>query len=391
MKPVLNYSLFIKKGRPRRVALCFSGDKMKPIGLYIHIPFCNGKCPYCDFYSVTPRENVINDYVGALCKKIDEAGGVYDTVYFGGGTPSLIGSDNIAKIMSHINRTPDCEVTLECNPSDTGAVNSAFDFEVAAKSGINRISMGLQSADNAERKALGRRGGCDDVERAIKRAKAAGIDNISLDLMLGVPNQTAESLKKSIDFCKNSGAKHVSAYMLKIEESTPFYRIKDTLVLPDEDATCDLYLLAVEELKKAGFEQYEISNFSVKGFESRHNLKYWRCEEYLGIGAAAHSFKNGKRFYYERSIDKFISDIPPIDDGEGGDEEEYIMLALRLSEGLIFENYKKRFGKFVSENLVKKAEELEKHGLVNVTNHNISLTVNGFLVSNSVICSLIEQ
>ncbi len=363
---------------------------MKPIGLYLHIPFCNGKCPYCDFYSVTPKENVINDYVGALCKKIDEAGGVYDTVYFGGGTPSLIGSDNIAKIMSHINRTPDCEVTLECNPSDTGAVNSAFDFEVAAKSGINRISMGLQSADNAERKALGRRGGCDDVERAIKRVKAAGIDNISLDLMLGVPNQTVESLKKSIDFCKNSGAKHVSAYMLKIEENTPFYRIKNTLILPDEDETSDLYLLAVDELKKVGFEQYEISNFSVKGFESRHNLKYWRCEEYLGIGAAAHSFKNGKRFYYERSIDGFIAGNPTIDDGYGGDDEEFIMLALRLSEGLIFENYKKIFKKAVSENLIKKAKELEKHGLVKVTDYNISLTVNGFLLSNAVICALVD-
>lgn len=364
---------------------------MKPIGLYIHIPFCNGKCPYCDFYSVTPKENVINDYVNTLCKRIDEAGGIYDTVYFGGGTPSLIGSDNIAKIMSHINRAPDCEVTLECNPSDTGAINSAFDFGVAAKSGVNRISMGLQSADNSERKALGRRGGCDDVERAIERAKKAEIENISLDLMLGVPNQTAESLKKSIEFCKNSGARHISAYILKIEENTPFYRKKNSLVLPDEDKTCDLYLLAVKELKKAGFEQYEISNFSAKGFESRHNMKYWRCEEYLGIGAAAHSFVDGKRFYYERSIDKFISGDPPVDDGEGGGEEEYIMLALRLSEGLIFENYQNRFGKPVPENLISKARELEKHGLVKVTDYNISLTVEGFLVSNSVICSLIEQ
>lgn len=363
---------------------------MKPIGLYLHIPFCNGKCPYCDFYSVTPDGKTVAAYVDTLCKKIDEADRVYDTVYFGGGTPSLIGSNNIAKIMSHISRTPDCEATLECNPSDTGAINSEFDFEVAAKRGINRISMGLQSADDTERKALGRRGGCDDVKRAIERAKKAGIENISLDLMLGVPNQTAESLKKSIEFCKNSGAKHVSAYMLKIEEGTPFYKRKDTLILPDEDETCDLYLLAARELKKSGFEQYEISNFAQKGFESRHNLKYWRCEEYLGIGAAAHSFVNEKRFYYECSIDKFISGKPPVDDGEGGNEEEYIMLVLRLSEGLVFENYQKRFGKPVSESLINKAKELEKHGLVNVTDYNISLTVDGFLVSNSVICSLVD-
>lgn len=362
---------------------------MKPTGLYIHIPFCNGKCPYCDFYSVMPDKETVASYVTAVCKKIDGADGVYDTVYFGGGTPSLIGSDNIAKIMSHIKRTTDCEATLECNPSDTGAVNSDFDFSVAAKSGINRISMGLQSANDTERKALGRRSGCDDAQRAIKRAKAAGIDNISLDLMLGIPDQTPESLQKSIEFCKNSGANHVSAYILKIEETTPFYKIKNTLTLPDEDETCDLYLYAVSELEKAGFYQYEISNFSKKGFESRHNLRYWRCEEYLGIGASAHSFVNGKRFFYERSIDDFVKGIPPIDDGFGGDEEEYIMLALRLSEGLIFENYENRFGKPISESVIEKAEELEKHGLVKVTDNNISLTVDGFLVSNAIISSLL--
>ncbi len=362
---------------------------MNPIGLYIHIPFCNGKCPYCDFYSVTPKSETVEKYVDTLCRKLDESGGIYDTVYFGGGTPSLIGSDNIARIMSHINRTPDCESTLECNPSDTGAVNSEFDFSVVAKSGINRISMGLQSADDTERKALGRRGGCDDVERAIARAMSAEINNISLDLMLGIPNQTEESLKKSIEFCKNSGAKHVSAYILKIEDRTPFYKIKDSLRLPDEDATCDLYLFAVKELEKAGLHQYEISNFSHPGFESKHNLKYWRCEEYLGLGASAHSFVDRKRFYYERSIDGFTSGNSPVDDGFGGDEEEYIMLALRLSEGLIFENFQKRFGNPVPENVILKSKELEKHGIIKVTDKNIALTVEGFLVSNSVICELL--
>ncbi len=379
----------IKIAGDQRSPLRFSGVNMKPIGLYLHIPFCNGKCPYCDFYSVNPRSEKVSAYVDAICREIDKADGIYDTVYFGGGTPSLIGSDNIAKIMAHIKRTSDCETTLECNPSDTGSVNSGFDFSAVAKSGINRISMGLQSADDAERKILGRRGGCDDVERAIARAKKAGIENISLDLMLGIPNQTAESLKKSIDFCKNSGAKHISAYILKIEEGTPFYKIKSTLSLPNEDETCDLYLSAVEMLEKAGYKQYEISNFSEKGFESRHNLKYWHCEEYLGIGASAHSFVDGKRFYYERSIDDFISGNSPVDDGLGGDNEEYIMLALRLSEGLVFDKYEKRFGKTVPETVIKKARELQKHGLLNIQDNSISLTVQGFLVSNSIITSLI--
>ena len=362
---------------------------MEPIGLYLHIPFCNGKCPYCDFYSVTPCGETVDKYINALCKKIDDEGRIYDTVYFGGGTPSLIDSDNIAKIMSHIKRTDDCEVTLECNPSDTGRVDSAFDFGVVAESGVNRISMGLQSSNNTERKILGRRGGCDDVERAIERARNAGIDNISLDLMLGIPSHTEESLKESIAFCKNSGVQHISAYILKIEEGTPFFKIKNTLDLPDEDKTCDLYLTAVSELEKAGFYQYEISNFSQKGFESRHNLKYWHCEEYLGIGASAHSFVDGKRFYYERSIDGFINGAKPIDDGAGGDEEEYIMLALRLSEGLNFQKFKDRFGYSLDEKIIQKAKLLEKHGLVRVSENEISLTVDGFLVSNSVISSLV--
>ncbi len=361
---------------------------MKPIGLYLHIPFCNGKCPYCDFYSVNPESEKVTAYVDALCREIDKADGIYDTVYFGGGTPSLIGSDNIAKIMGHIKRTSDCEATLECNPSDTGSINSDFNFSVVAKSGINRISMGLQSADNYERKILGRRGNCDNVERAIERAAQSGIDNISLDLMLGIPNQTEKSLAKSVEFCKNSGAKHISAYILKIEEGTPFYKIKNTLSLPDEDKTCDLYLSAVSFLGDAGYYQYEISNFSEKGYESRHNLKYWHCEEYLGLGASAHSFFNGKRFYYERSIDDFIKGISPVNDGFGGDEEEYIMLALRLSEGLVFDKFKKRFGKAVPDSIIKKARELQKHGLVNADDCSISLTVNGFLVSNSIIFSL---
>lgn len=363
---------------------------MKPIGLYLHIPFCNGKCPYCDFYSVTPCGNIIDDYTDALCREIDKTDYFFDTVYFGGGTPSQLGSDNIAKIMSHIKRTENCEATLECNPSDTGRENSSFDFSKIAESGINRISMGLQSANNSERAALGRKSGCKEVETSIKRIHSAGISNISLDLMLGIPGQSTESLDNSIDFCKNSGAKHISAYMLKIEEDTPFYKKKNLLDLPDEDKTCDFYLQTVSRLSEYGFNQYEISNFSLPGYESKHNLKYWHCEEYLGLGASAHSFVNGKRFYYERNINNFIKGVLPIGDGEGGDAEEYIMLNLRLSEGLNFKKFIERFGYSVPEKLIFKAKELEKHGLLTVDEDKISLSVKGFLVSNSVIASLVD-
>ncbi len=370
--------------------LLFYGDNMKPIGLYLHIPFCNGKCPYCDFYSITPSGNIIDKYTDALCREIDKTDYIFDTVYFGGGTPSQLGSDNIAKIMSRIIRTEDCEATLECNPSDTGRESSCFDFEKVAASGINRISMGLQSANNSERASLGRKSGCKEVETSIERIHSAGINNISLDLMLGIPDQTAESLENSIAFCKNSGAKHISAYMLKIEEGTPFYKKKDLLDLPDEDKTCDFYLQTVSRLSECGFNQYEISNFSLPGYESKHNLKYWHCEEYLGLGASAHSFVNGKRFYYERSINDFINGVLPVDDGEGGDEEEYIMLCLRLSEGLNFKKFESRFGHSVSEKIFTKAKELKKHGLLTVDENKIALTVKGFLVSNSVISTLLN-
>ena len=364
---------------------------MQPIGLYLHIPFCKGKCPYCDFYSVTPKDGIIDDYTEALCRKIERENRIFDTVYFGGGTPSLLGSERIAKIMSVINRTKNCEATLECNPSDTGGINSDFDFYAVKSSGINRISMGLQSANDEERRFLGRRSGADDAARAVKRAQSAGIENISLDLMLGIEGQTRDKLSDSINFCASLGVKHISAYILKLEQGTPLYRRRDSLSLPSEDETCDLYLFAAEKLAENGFFQYEISNFSVPGSESRHNLKYWHCEEYLGIGAAAHSFVDGKRFFYERSIDSFINGNPPIDDGTGGDREEYIMLALRLTEGLIFKKFESRFGSSIPEGFVRKAADFEKHGLTRVNKSSVSLTPEGFLLSNSIIFELLEK
>lgn len=363
---------------------------INPIGLYLHIPFCKGKCPYCDFYSVFPKEENVDAYVSALIRNIDREDRTYDTVYFGGGTPSLLGADRISEIMSHIRRTDECETTLECNPSDTGSVNSTFDFRKVSECGINRISMGLQSAVDSERKALGRRAGCDDIERAVERIFRAGINNVSLDLMLGIPFQTPESLQKSIDFCASSGANHVSAYMLKIEEGTNFHKKRNELILPDEDETCELYLQTVSSLAAKGFEQYEISNFAKKGFESRHNLKYWRCEEYLGIGAAAHSFVDGRRFFFGRSAENFISDVPAIDDGNGGDEEEFVMLALRLSEGLSEKKFLERYGKSIPEAFRNEADFLIEKGLLKYSDGAYSLTVKGFLLSNTVICELVE-
>lgn len=249
--------------------------------------------------------------------------------------------------------------------------------------------MGMQSANDGERRALGRLSGRDDVSLAVKRAQDAGIDNISLDLMLAVPGQTVDSLKDSIAFCADAGVRHVSAYILKIEEGTRFYEKRGELTLPDEDATCELYLTACEELEKRGFMQYEISNFAEPGYESRHNLKYWDCDEYLGIGPAAHSFIDGRRFFFPRDIESFIAGCEPTDDGEGGSFEEYLMLRLRLNNGLVFSEAEERFGHGVPEDMIKKCIEFSKAGLTVCDSEHIALTRQGFLVSNAVISELI--
>lgn len=360
-------------------------------GIYIHIPFCQSKCPYCDFYSFKGEKEQKDGYLKAvLCclKEYEKKVKAVDTVYFGGGTPSVFGGERIKTIIEYIKEhftLKKAEITVECNPSSV----TAELMETLAFAGVNRISMGMQSAVTSERKALGRLSGKEDVEKALQITKNAGIDNISLDIMLGVPGQTTESLDESLDFLLSADIRHISAYMLKIEEGTPFAKMQNSLSLPDEDEVCDMYLHTVKRLSEKGFEQYEVSNFAKKGFESRHNLRYWHCEEYIGIGPSAHSFFRGKRFYYDRDFDSFLKGAKHTDDGFGGNAEEYIMLALRLKEGLCAEKFRKRFGKDIDKSIFARAEKFEKQGLLDIKNGVISLTAEGFLVSNYIIGELI--
>lgn len=360
-------------------------------GIYIHIPFCKTKCPYCDFYSFKGDEKQKDSYLDAvlLCLKgyADESLKI-DTVYFGGGTPSVFGGERIGRIISYIRENFDLqentEITVECNPSSTDE-----DFVRQVKrAGVNRVSMGMQSAVDAERKMLGRPSDRKDIERAVNLFKNEGIDNISLDLMIGVPFQTMESLDESLDFMLSLSVKHISAYMLKIEEGTPFAEEK-SLSLPDEDTVADMYIHTSERLRERGYIHYEISNFALEGFRSRHNTKYWQCEEYIGVGPSAHSFYKGKRFYYSRSFDDFLSGKAPISDGEGGSEEEYIMLALRLGEGLDEKKFTEKYGKALDKSIFDKAEKYIKAGLVRTEGDRIFLTSEGFLVSNSIISDLL--
>ena len=362
------------------------------IGLYIHIPFCKSKCPYCDFYSSRANEEDYQHYIEVLQKKILLWGKKNEkavkTIYFGGGTPSIIGAKRLCTLLNTIkdsfNVSSDAEITVEINPES----GKNLDFDLLYKTGFNRLSIGLQSANQEELKALGRIHNSDDAKLTVERAKKSGFFNISLDLMMGIPNQTTESLKESINFCNSCGVTHISSYILKIEKGTHFDKIKNKLILPDEDYQAELYLNAVDELAKLGFEQYEISNFAKKGFESRHNINYWKCGEYIGIGPSAHSYFNDKRFYYNSSLADFENE-EPVFDCEGGSKEEYIMLSLRLKNGLIFADFEKNFSEPVPQNILIKTKKYAQLGYMHFDNKRIAFTPKGFLVSNTILSDLI--
>ena len=356
----------------------------KPLGLYIHIPFCLKKCNYCDFYSVAVNDSVKRDYIKALIREIkqwgDKISRPIDTIYFGGGTPSLL-AEFLPEILSTVKASfsvlDNAEITMEMNPAD----NSKEVLELALKSGVNRLSIGAQSGNTEELKVLGRRHTAEQTAETVKFAKALGFKNISLDIMLGLPDSTSESLEKSLEFITQLAPQHISAYILKIEENTVFGKSYDALNLPDEDETADQYLQMCEYLKNNGYEHYEISNFCENGMMSRHNLKYWELDDYLGIGPSAHSLVDGERFYYDRKLTDFIKGSSPLPDGKGGSEEERIMLNLRLNKGL-----KIKF----NQTLSKKCQLFEKNGLIKVENDHISLTDKGMLLSNSIITEILE-
>ena len=363
-------------------------------GLYIHIPFCSGKCLYCDFFSKADNKEEISTYVQHLLDKIEYYSEIYqdkqfDTIYIGGGTPSVIGTEYLAEIVTKAQESFNVispEITIEMNPKS--ALN--IDFKKLADYSVNRISLGVQSANENELKLLGRRHCNNDVVNAVEKIKSAGIENISLDLMVGISQQTKESLMKSIDFCIKQNPTHISAYILKVEENTPYKKLTPTLDLPDDDMQAELYLTMQNYLSEKGYNQYEISNFAKSGFKSKHNLKYWNCDEYLGIGASAHSMMDNKRFYYPRNFENFYNNNVVLD-GAGASAEEYIILKLRLADGFNLSEFEKLFGEPVPTECIKVAKKYSKHNLTIVTDEKIALTKEGFLVSNAIIAEMLME
>lgn len=364
---------------------------MKNIGLYLHIPFCKSKCPYCDFYSFSGKDTQKDEYTQVLKDRIVSSISTLrckgDTLYIGGGTPSVLGAKNLATLVNTCSPflTGSAEITVECNPY---GLDEDF-FKTLQDCGVNRLSFGLQSAIDSERRILGRLSDRNQVENAVKTAQKVGFKNVTLDVMLGIPEQTEKSLQETLDFCVSLDVPHISAYMLKLEENTHFYKNQSKYNFPDDDLTADLYLQMCEILENNGIIQYEISNFAKQGFESRHNLKYWRCEEYLGLGPSAHSFLDGKRFYYDRDFESFMNDNSPIDDGLGGDFTEYAMLNLRLVEGLNENKVLERFAHKIPKEIYEKSQIFIDNGYMLKNENGLALTRKGFLMSNSILAEIL--
>lgn len=306
-----------------------------------------------------------------------------DTIYIGGGTPSLLG-ENIITLAEYIKENfcvcEDAEFTVEVNPSSSDNF-----LRYAKQAGVNRLSIGVQSGSDDTLKILGRTHTALDAAITVKKARELGFDNISLDLMIALPDSSVDTLLKDINFVLSLEPEHISSYILKIEQNTAFAKKIDNLNLPDDDGAAEQYLYMCSVLSKKGYNHYEISNFSRDCKQSRHNMKYWIGEDYLGLGPAAHSCLDGKRFYYPRDLQGFIKNPQTVYDGESGGNEEKLMLGLRLSRGV---DLSKIYDE-IPQNIIEKIDLLKKAGYIKADLPYISLTDSGMLISNSIISELL--
>ena len=363
-------------------------------GLYIHIPYCLSKCRYCDFYSLGGSRQVPDAYLDALIRAWNNfavsdlcpAGGMPrpDTLYFGGGTPSLLSPAQVERLISFFSPAGDAEITLEANP-ETVNEDSLRGFRGA---GVNRLSLGVQTARDDSLARLGRPHTAAQARSALRAARAAGFENISGDIMLALPKYTRAEFDETLELIAGEGASHISAYLLKIEPGTAFGR-RPPEGLPDEDTAADLYLYAVDRLAQEGFAQYEISNFARPGFEGKHNLLYWNCEDYLGLGPAAHSCVGNRRFFFPGDLHNFLAGPPhPIPDGECT-AEDHILLQLRLASGLDLGELNTRYGVRFDQKQMYFLQRCQQAGYAQIDGDVVRLTPAGLIIQNSILCELL--
>jgi oxygen-independent coproporphyrinogen-3 oxidase len=373
------------------------------LGIYVHIPFCRSKCDYCDFYSLAGCDGSMDAYQKALLAHIKETAPLarscqVDSIYFGGGTPSYYGEKRLRELLKTLQRRfsvlKNAEITVEANPD-------SLDRKTALRlrrAGVNRLSIGMQSADDGQLTSLHRPHTYAQVVDAVAAARWAKIKNISLDLMFGLPGQGMASWQDSLNKAIALQPEHLSCYGLKVEAGTLLAgRVARGENLPDDDAQADMYLWAVNRLEEAGYRQYEISNFAKSGFESRHNLKYWLGREYIGFGPGAHSDFGGRRYSFVRNLDEYIqgvltgrniveeSDFIPKRERSG----EYIMLRLRTVRGIEEWEYRREY--FMNFDPIEAKLALYEHkGWVTRTDQRWRLTPKGFLISNQLIGELLD-
>lgn len=375
----------------------------KRLGLYIHIPFCASKCGYCDFYSLAGCDHLMPDYQDALISHLEESASSIknyevDTIYFGGGTPSFYGADKIAEILDVLkfngNVRTDAEITVECNP-DSISLNA---LKLLKDEGITRISIGAQESNNDLLKMIGRRHNFAQVVQSVEDARTAGFDNISIDLMYGLPTQNKQDWAKTLGKACELHVEHISVYGLKLEPGTQMYKeYMGSAALPDDDEQADMYFYAARMLERYGYKQYEISNFCAPGYHSKHNLKYWNLEDYMGFGPGAHSCVGNLRYSYVKDLKKYIACI---DNGDSLIDEyhfvdtlekctEYIMLAMRTSRGISEKDYRTICQ--ADWRPMKKALEMFKEkGWAEQNGERWHFTTPGYLLSNQLINILLE-
>ena len=375
------------------------------LGIYVHIPFCRSKCDYCDFYSLAGREREMDRYQKALLAHMREtaplAQGIpVDTIYFGGGTPSFYGAKRIRELLTHLHKLfqveKDAEITVECNPDSV----DLRELKILRKAGVNRISLGMQSADAGELQRIHRIHTPRQTDQAAEWVRKLKFPSLSLDLIYGLPGQTMDSWRATVEHALSLLPQHLSCYGLKVEEGTPLARrVEEGEVLPDDDQQADLYLWTVGRLERAGLPQYEISNFAKPGYESRHNLRYWLTQPYIGFGPGAHSDFGGRRYSFVRDLEGYIRGVL-----EGGDVidaselipqrercGEYLMLRLRTTRGVDALEYRNAYFMDFAP-LEARLRKFAAQGWAEQTPEGRwRFTPRGFLVSNQLIGDLLER
>ena len=373
------------------------------LGIYIHIPFCRSKCDYCDFYSLAGREQDMDSYQKALLAHIRETAPLarhmeVDTVYFGGGTPSYYGAKRLKELLALIKKQfrvrKDAEITVEGNPD---SVDTKL-LTALRKAGFNRLSLGVQSACDELLRCVHRPHDFQQTQDAVAAARKAKLCNLSLDLIYGLPGQDMAGWQQTVEQVLALEPEHLSCYGLKVEEGTPLHRrVAGGETLPDDDLQADMYLWTVDRLERAGYHQYEISNFARDGRHSLHNLRYWLTRPYIGFGPGAHSDFGGRRYSFVRDLDRYMdgvlhggniidsSDLIPDRERCG----EYLMLRLRTTRGIEEWEYRRSF--FMNfDPIEQKMLTYEQHGWAVQENGRWRLTPKGFLLSNQLIGELMD-